>query len=291
MANVDFSKRYKDYSVFMPELNKIKSKIIMNKFLICYMFIIIRAKNKNRVKLEYKSKKYVYYEEHHICPLYFGGSNDLINLVLLTPYEHFLCHWLIPKFCKNRKDKNFMLYPLICMKNNKEYSDKELLLAAKLYSQERKNISFAISTNKKGKRLSKERIEKMKISSKGSGNSMYGKKHKLKTIDKMRNRKIKENNPMYGKKYSKESLEKRVKSIRIGRGPLIKKIFKNFGLKYRGQKLYKIVDKNNNEFWCYDLKGFCMDHSLSFKMISNSIKNNRTYQGYDIKYVEGIDNG
>jgi hypothetical protein len=37
-------------------------------------------------------------ERHHIIPKCFGGSNDPENIALLTYREHFLAHWLLPKF-------------------------------------------------------------------------------------------------------------------------------------------------------------------------------------------------
>ncbi len=39
------------------------------------------------------------FERHHIIPKSFGGSNDLENLVDLTPRQHFICHWLLTKIC------------------------------------------------------------------------------------------------------------------------------------------------------------------------------------------------
>ena len=36
-----------------------------------------------------------FYEKHHIIPKSLGGSNDLINLVLLTPIEHLKAHELL----------------------------------------------------------------------------------------------------------------------------------------------------------------------------------------------------
>ena len=38
-----------------------------------------------------------YFENHHIIPRSFGGSDDKDNLVLLTAKEHFICHFLLAK--------------------------------------------------------------------------------------------------------------------------------------------------------------------------------------------------
>lgn len=44
----------------------------------------------------------VYYEEHHILPKSLGGLDSVENLVLLTPREHFLAHYLLTKFTEGQ---------------------------------------------------------------------------------------------------------------------------------------------------------------------------------------------
>jgi hypothetical protein len=41
-------------------------------------------------------------ENHHIVPRSLGGSDDIENLVKLTPREHFICHLLITKCCPDK---------------------------------------------------------------------------------------------------------------------------------------------------------------------------------------------
>ena len=53
-----------------------------------YDSIIYRGQN--RVLLGYK-------EQHHILPKCIGGTDDDINLVYLTPEEHYVCHQLLIK--------------------------------------------------------------------------------------------------------------------------------------------------------------------------------------------------
>jgi spermidine synthase len=60
-----------------------------------YYAIIEKAKSEKR------SKKTAYYESHHIVPASFGGSNRVENKVLLTPREHFICHYLLMKIPRN----------------------------------------------------------------------------------------------------------------------------------------------------------------------------------------------
>jgi hypothetical protein len=42
-------------------------------------------------------KKGVYLEQHHIIPRCMGGTNDKVNLVYLTPEEHYVAHQLLVK--------------------------------------------------------------------------------------------------------------------------------------------------------------------------------------------------
>jgi len=42
-----------------------------------------------------------YSEKHHIVPRCMGGSDDVTNLVSLTPEEHYLCHLLLVKIYPN----------------------------------------------------------------------------------------------------------------------------------------------------------------------------------------------
>lgn len=58
--------------------------------------IINTAKKENRSKSEQ-----AYFEAHHIIPRALGGTDDLSNLVLLTPREHFLVHYLLWKMNPN----------------------------------------------------------------------------------------------------------------------------------------------------------------------------------------------
>lgn len=53
-----------------------------------YDQIIERSKNR---KLE------GYSESHHIIPLCMGGLDVSENITILTPREHFICHWLLAR--------------------------------------------------------------------------------------------------------------------------------------------------------------------------------------------------
>lgn len=55
-----------------------------------------------------------YYENHHIQPKCFGGSDAKGNLVKLTYREHFLVHWLLTKITVGNAQKK-MLHALHMM--------------------------------------------------------------------------------------------------------------------------------------------------------------------------------
>lgn len=77
-----------------------------------YKNIISNAKKQHREK-----GKQVYYEKHHIMPDFMfkrrcrkgpkghleGDPNERSNIVLLTPKEHFLCHFLLYKIYKDTR--------------------------------------------------------------------------------------------------------------------------------------------------------------------------------------------
>jgi hypothetical protein len=55
-----------------------------------------------------------YGERHHVVPRALGGGNTASNIVALTYREHFLAHWLLPKFTAG-VDRRKMLHALFRM--------------------------------------------------------------------------------------------------------------------------------------------------------------------------------
>lgn len=67
-----------------------------------------------------------YKEKHHIVPRCLGGTDEIANLVSLTPEEHYLCHLLLVKIYPNNirlvKAAMFMISSTDHVKrNNKAY--------------------------------------------------------------------------------------------------------------------------------------------------------------------------
>lgn len=77
-----------------------------------------------------------YKERHHILPRCMGGSNDELNLVDLTPEEHYVCHQLLVKIHPNNRK---ILYAALAM----SMSGGAKLRSNKLYGWLRKKLSLA----------------------------------------------------------------------------------------------------------------------------------------------------
>lgn len=59
-----------------------------------------------------------YSEKHHITPRALGGGNEKDNIVRLTFREHFVAHWLLPKFVEGIEAKQKMLAALALMRRS-----------------------------------------------------------------------------------------------------------------------------------------------------------------------------
>lgn len=84
----------------------------INKYSTCYYRIVSRAHSDHRKKLHRSDPNYSYFEQHHIVPKCMGGTDDTINLVLLTAREHFICHLLLTKMCHSSRNHQKMLFAL-----------------------------------------------------------------------------------------------------------------------------------------------------------------------------------
>lgn len=82
-------------------LSDISNIALDNKYTKWYYNIIDRAITRVDQTLSIaEQKKFItqqlgYVEGHHILPKAIGGSNSKKNIALLTPKEHFVCHWLL----------------------------------------------------------------------------------------------------------------------------------------------------------------------------------------------------
>ena len=129
---------------------------LQNKYTTCYFNIIKRAQHRQADS---------YLESHHIIPKSLGGNNTSVNLVKLTPREHFICHLLLTKMVEST-NKNKMVYALWMMNkgNSKQHRVK---VTSKIYSMMKTEYANAVRESKLGKKLSEETKRKISNSLKG----------------------------------------------------------------------------------------------------------------------------
>ena len=174
----------------------------MSKYQRIYNQIINRAVCDNRVK-----GNGVYYENHHIIPKSMAPNldKDPNNLVLLTAKEHFICHYLLTKFCRgNNKTKMLRAFHLMSFSptGNRRcfssilYEENKIKLARALrkpaiivdYRQKlplERQVDFKNgiieSHGPVNAFITKNKISNNKPCQAGHNNPMYGKNHKEST--------------------------------------------------------------------------------------------------------------
>lgn len=157
-----------------------------NKYSRWYLALINQAQSQSRSRLKKGDLSYIYYENHHIIPRSIF-KND--NTVLLTPKEHFICHLLLTRMCKSRRDQMRMLNAFQMMANTRNIGR----ITSAIYQKFKREISQAKSELSRGKL-----------------NHFYGKTHsdefKSRQSDRMKGR-IGELNPNYGNKWTEEQKE------------------------------------------------------------------------------------
>jgi len=81
-----------------------------------------------------------YVEKHHIIPKCIGGTDDLSNLVALTPEEHFVAHQLLIKIYPN-EPKLIFAVKMMCVKTPKHKRGNKMYgWLRKKYDESRKLI-------------------------------------------------------------------------------------------------------------------------------------------------------
>ena len=128
-------------------IQKSDDRIILNKYSKLYFSIIEKAQKSNR-----KKSVNDYYENHHILPKclfpeFSSLKSNKWNGVLLTPKEHFICHWLLTKMFKDTFSKQKMQRALNGLNQKTNHSK----LTAKQYEICRMSV-----TNKPGRQWTEE---------------------------------------------------------------------------------------------------------------------------------------
>jgi hypothetical protein len=109
--------------------------------------IIYSALNQFKIRKLQKKNKKGYFELHHIVPRCLGGSDDIENLVYLTPEEHFVVHQLLVKLNPNNRS---LIYAV------KRMTDGSTCNAGnnKMYGWLRRKHANAVSEQMTGRELS-----------------------------------------------------------------------------------------------------------------------------------------
>lgn len=119
-----------------------------------YNNLISKAKRENRMK-----DCGIYYENHHIIPKSFGGSDDTENLVLLTAKEHWIAHLLLARFSKGQNKYSAQQAVLNMGRVIPENKRK----TSSLYENARKYISNEISKRHTGTLIVKDKETNIRI--------------------------------------------------------------------------------------------------------------------------------
>ena len=180
-----------------------------NKYTKIYQLIIKKATDRNISNRELARQTLGYIEQHHIIPKCIGGTNDINNLVFLTPKEHFMCHRLLVKMTTD-KNRVKMIYALHKMMS-KNSNQKRIIFTSRQYQEIRSLIMSTKGENhyNKGKKRSEEWKNNRRLlytgennpnfGNKGNKNPLFGKQSKKKYGNK------KEHNPMFGKQHSEKA--------------------------------------------------------------------------------------
>lgn len=114
-------------------------------------------------------------ESHHIHPKSLGGTNNISNLVLLTPREHYVAHWLLYKI-HQKKDKAKMAYAFfkMCQRNptqtrnisSKQYERAKITVSKTCRGENHPNYGKVLWSDEQKKVMSNRMS--------GSNNHRYG---------------------------------------------------------------------------------------------------------------------
>jgi hypothetical protein len=114
-------------------------------------------------------------EKHHILPKSLGGDDSKENLVLLTPREHYLAHWLLYKI-HTSTNKAKMAYAFFKMCSNNPNQKRNI--TSRQFERAKTamaNSCSGINHPNYGKKMSDKQRNEISKRQTGTTNSMYGK--------------------------------------------------------------------------------------------------------------------
>jgi len=122
------------------------------------------ARSQGRTKKRRGMPGYVYYERHHIVPRCMGGSNDKLNLIYLTPEEHWIAHLLLVKIYPTEPS---LVYACQAMSMSNKNTPRT---TNKLFGWIRRRYADEVSQRNSGRIVSAETREKTSKTLKGRPN-------------------------------------------------------------------------------------------------------------------------
>lgn len=253
----------------MPIYNPEPHLFLTNKFTHAYYHVVRRAGAANRSKRHPSDSNFVYYESHHIIPRAPGGSDNPTNIVLLTAYEHYLCHWLLTKMCLSDLHHRKMLYPLRRMNDHRRKSNLRNLAA--LYERSKQELAQVISDSNSNLVRSEKFRSNLSARMSGSGNHMYGKKHSNNTIELMKEAKRGSKNPNAGG--LSDDHKKKIGEAQIG------KIISD-DTRAKQRKTYLVTKPDGSQELVSNRLEFCTKHKLSGANFSCAASSGKLYKGY-----------
>ncbi len=122
----------------------------INKYYLLYCSIIYNARTKKREK-----NKEIYFEEHHILPRCMFPEYENLkvytwNSVLLTPREHFICHYLLCKMVIRNSPAWHKLVRAFTFMYSSSSCHSKRYVNSKLYEFARRNIGQIMSEAQTG---------------------------------------------------------------------------------------------------------------------------------------------
>ena len=256
-------------------------RFICNKYASLYMRIIDQALNRNCSE---HNK-----ELHHILPKsLFPEYKNLKafewNSVYLTFKEHYICHRLLPKFCKS-SDKYKMAYALLRMTTNNRNGVRP---AAILYERSRKSLDFT------GKPVSDEARLKMSMARKGIKKTDQHKKNMSKTAysrppisDETRS-KMKISNSGKNKGMIRlEETKQRIRESKTGvkRKPFTREHSIKLSESRRGLRLFEITEPDGTVINVDLLMEYCRNKFDKYESACTCLQQRGKYMGYSCTRV------
>ncbi len=122
-----------------------------------------------------------YLERHHVVPKCLGGTDELSNIVSLTPEEHYVAHQLLVRI---HPKNNGLLWAAVAMTNGSKKQPRK----NKLYGWLRRQFAKRIGAANRGRKVSDEARSKMSLARTGKKLGPHSIEHKKKLSEAKKGR-------------------------------------------------------------------------------------------------------